>query len=55
MSDGSQLDPSLLMGGSEGGSLPGWSSANLGLIDAWKSDPRALWSSFAMIIVRTSC
>lgn len=51
-------DPSLLMGGSEAGSgipLGSFSSytAALGLDEALKNDPRALWSSFAMIIVRS--
>ena len=49
-----KLDPSLLMGGSESGSVPGSLAsygAALGLDEAWKNDPRALWSSFAMIIV----
>ncbi|EPQ26708.1 uncharacterized protein PFL1_06904 [Pseudozyma flocculosa PF-1] len=46
------MDPTLLMGGSESGSIPsGFTPLALGLVEAWNNDPRALWSSFAMIIV----
>ncbi|KAJ1578097.1 hypothetical protein NDA11_003352 [Ustilago hordei] len=53
---GQLSDLSLLMGGTEAGSgmlLGSLSSytAALGLDEALKNDPRALWSSFAMIIV----
>ncbi|KAN0062672.1 GCR1-dependent translation factor 1 [Thecaphora frezii] len=45
------LDPSLLMGGSESGTIPAtFSPLVSSLVEAWKHDPRALWSSFAMII-----
>lgn len=50
-------DLSMLMGGTESSSglltsssLASYGAA-LGLDEAWKNDPRALWSSFAMIIV----
>lgn len=34
-------------------SLAGYTTALGALDQAWKTDPRALWSSFAMIIVST--
>lgn len=52
-----KIDLSMLMGGSESGILPSSASSLagvgsiLGLDEAWKNDPRALWSSFVMIIV----
>lgn len=53
-------DLSMLMGGTGesagsaavAASLAGYTSAFASLDQAWKNDPRALWSSFAMIIVR---
>ncbi|SPO30854.1 uncharacterized protein UTRI_05524_B [Ustilago trichophora] len=49
------IDLSMLMGGSESGIVPTGSLAGvgaaLGLDEAWRNDPRALWSSFVMIIV----
>lgn len=52
----SNIDLSMLMGGSEAGSAAFSSSFANGvylnsLLEAWQKDPRALWSSFAMIIV----
>ncbi|EST09383.1 hypothetical protein PSEUBRA_000978 [Kalmanozyma brasiliensis GHG001] len=52
-------DLSMLMGGTGesagsaavAASLAGYTSAFASLDQAWKNDPRALWSSFAMIIV----
>ena len=47
-------DPSLLMGGqgeSSGVALIGWLPLISNFADAWQKDPRAVWSSFAMILV----
>ncbi|SNX84024.1 uncharacterized protein MEPE_02732 [Melanopsichium pennsylvanicum] len=48
------IDLSMLMGGTESASIPsnfaGYSAA-LALTEAWNNDPRALYSSFMMIIV----
>lgn len=50
-------DLSVLVGGTGesavASSLAGYSTALGALDQAWKNDPRALWSSFAMIIVST--
>ena len=47
------IDLSMFVRGSESGAtVPLSALSSLGLDQAWKSDPRALWSSFAMIIVR---
>ncbi|PWY99986.1 UPF0016-domain-containing protein [Testicularia cyperi] len=50
------VDLSMLMGGMEGASLPSSLTGFGGsywtdLMDAWQKDPRAVWSSFAMILV----
>lgn len=49
------MDLDMLVGGSESGIVPTGSligvGAVLGLDEAWRNDPRALWSSFVMIIV----
>ncbi|GAC74440.1 predicted membrane protein [Moesziomyces antarcticus T-34] len=54
LNNATSLGLGMVMGGSESGVIPGTLSSYttaLGLSDALQNDPRALWSSFAMIIV----
>ncbi|KAI3475611.1 hypothetical protein L1887_62984 [Cichorium endivia] len=54
LNNATSLGLGMVMGGSESGVLPGTLSSYttaLGLNEALQHDPRALWSSFAMIIV----
>ena len=50
------IDAALFMGGigesASAAAIQGYTSAFASLIQPWHEDPRALWSSFAMIIVR---